>query len=155
MTPTSNIYLCANTNLNLRGTDYDTIYFATESAKRTWFASKTVRTLNDQMYTRIGNNTAGSTLGGEQYSIIGRNTIKVMLPFGQVNTCDYLYFVNPSYENKYYYCFITDIRYVNDATTEIEYVEDIFMSWCNDMQLGYSFVRREIEIGRASCRERV
>lgn len=143
MTPTSNIYLCANTNLNLRGTDYDTIYFATESAKRTWFASKTVRTLNDQMYTRIGNNTAGSTLGGEQYSIIGRNTIKVMLPFGQVNTCDYLYFVNPSYENKYYYCFITDIRYVNDATTEIEYVEDIFMTWCNDMQLGYSFVRRE------------
>ncbi len=143
MTPTSNIYLCANTNLNLRATDYDTIYFATESAKRTWFASKTVRTLNDQMYTRIGNSAVGSSDRGGQYTIIGRNRIKVMLPFGQVNTCDYLYFINPSYENKYYYCFITDIQYVNDATTEIEYEEDVFMTWCNDMQLGYSFVRRE------------
>lgn len=148
MTPNGNIYLCANTNLCLRGSDYDTIYFPSEADKRTWFTGKTVKTLTAQMYTRVGDNTAGSTLGGEQYSIIGRNIIKVGLPYGEINACDYLYFINTGYENKYYYCFITDIKYINDNVTQIEFVEDVFMTWCHQMSttngnLGYSFVVRE------------
>lgn len=143
MTPNGTIYVCKDTNLIMNGSDFDTIYFDTKPHKREWFMTKVIKTFNEQMYTRMGSATQGRTLGGEQYATLAEGKIRVQCNIGDINMADYLFYLEPSYENRWFYCFITNILYINDNVTEIHFIEDVFMTWCNDMTLGSSFVVRE------------
>lgn len=143
MTPNGTIYVCKDTNLIMNGSDFDTIYFDTSQHKRDWFTSKVIKTFNEQMYTRMGSATQGRTLGGEQYATLAEGKIRVQCNIGDINMADYLFYLEPSYENRWFYCFITNILYINDSVTEIHFIEDVFMTWCHTMTLGSSFVLRE------------
>ena len=143
MTPNGTIYVCKDTNLIMNGSDFDTIYFDTTQHKREWFTSKVIKTFNEQMYTRMGSATQGRTLGGEQYATLAEGKIRVQCNIGDINMADYLFYLEPSYENRWFYCFITNILYINDSVTEIHFIEDAFMTWCHTMTLGSSFVLRE------------
>ena len=85
MTPNGTIYLCKDTNLVMSGGDYDTIYFADATTKRSWFTNKVVATFNDQQYTRMGNAAQGRTLGGEQYATLAEGSIRVATNIGNIN----------------------------------------------------------------------
>lgn len=43
--------------------------------------------------------------------------------------CNYLRFNNTAYENKSFYCFVTNVRYINDETAELDFEVDVFTTW--------------------------
>ena len=54
-------------------------------------------------------------------------------------------FINSNYGAKWFYAFVTDVRYVNDVTTEVDYVIDDLQTYFydDDVQLKECFVERE------------
>lgn len=59
----------------------------------------------------------------------------------QYNYCMYQ---NENYTNKYFYAFITGMRYINNGMTEITIQTDTFQSWQFDLVFKESFVEREM-----------
>lgn len=141
MTPSGTICICANTNLKYQSED--TIVFASESAKRSYFDAKVIKTFTDQMYTRSNTNGVNSTLNGKLYVAPGTSSIKVNCPISEIYNADYMFFVDNGYTGKTFYNFITDVSYVSDAVTQITFTEDVFMTWQNNVVIQNSFVERE------------
>ena len=57
---------------------------------------------------------------------------------------NYCMYQNSNYSNKWFYAFITDMKYVNDYNTEISIVTDVFQTWQFDLNFKNSFVEREM-----------
>jgi hypothetical protein len=55
----------------------------------------------------------------------------------------YIMFQNSNFSNKWFYAFITDMRYVNDVTTEVFFEIDVLQSWYFDVELKDCYVERE------------
>ena len=51
---------------------------------------------------------------------------------------------NNNYTDKWFYAFITGMRYINDNLTEVSIVTDVFQTWQFDLIYKQSFVEREI-----------
>lgn len=111
--PNTNIILYKNTGLS---PSYEnTLYFATEAEKDTYWSNATsymCATFNKCYYQRSN-----------------KGTIRVEAPIRDLYKCDYMRFKNLSFENKYYYAFVTRVNYVSNETTEIEYALDPMMTW--------------------------
>lgn len=120
----TNFYLYKNVNLTLGSGD--TFYFATRSAQNNFFASKLFQTISTCSYQREN-----------------RSYIKVPVGISSLYTVDYLAFINPSYENKRYYCFVTEINYISDNCTEIGYVVDFIQTWLLDSVVLPCFIERQ------------
>ena len=58
-------------------------------------------------------------------------------------TCNYMSFVNPSFDNKTIYCYIVDYEYVNNETAFIYYTIDYWQTWCFDCSYHDMFIDRE------------
>lgn len=56
---------------------------------------------------------------------------------------NYCMYRNDNYSNKWFYCFITDMKYINDNMTEITIKTDVFQTWQFDITYKQSFVVRE------------
>lgn len=62
---------------------------------------------------------------------------------------NYLIYKNDSdtvpnkYKDKYYYCFITNMEYINDNMTEITIKQDVFQTWQFDFIYRRCFIERE------------
>ena len=56
---------------------------------------------------------------------------------------NYVMYQNTSYSNKWFYAFITKIKYVNDGMSEISIETDVFQSWQFDIVYKRTFVERE------------
>lgn len=125
--PNSDIVLFRNIKLD---SGYEnTIYFSSRSAQESYFfsSSKILQHLTAYSYRRTMS-----------------NSVKVKLPVGTVAQATYMAFKNTSYENKWFYCFISDFNYVNDNTTEIFYQIDLIQTWfIGDCTLNQCFVERE------------
>jgi len=50
---------------------------------------------------------------------------------------------NSLYTEKWFYCFITNMRYVNDNMTEVTIKTDVFQTWQFDLEYKRCFVERE------------
>ena len=50
---------------------------------------------------------------------------------------------NASYDNKWFYAYIDDIKYINDGMTEIKLRTDTFITWQNDIVYKESFIERQ------------
>lgn len=61
----------------------------------------------------------------------------------RVKDCNYLSFVNPSWDNKTFYAMITDYNYVNNETIEISYIIDVFQTWMFDVSYSDMYIERE------------
>ena len=107
--------------------DYkDTVYWSDDSAKETYFISKTKYTLTEQSYQRAGS-----------------GVVRVQIPIDNLYDCNYLMFRNTSYENKWFYAFILGLTYVNNITTEITYAIDDMTTWFSNVDMNPCFVERE------------
>ena len=100
------------TDVNLNPSTNDTFYFASASDQAAFFSSKLVTTVSNCYYQRAD-----------------VNKVKVEKPYSTLYRCDYLSFTNPAYENKTFYAFITNVTYIDDNTTEVNYVIDQFQTW--------------------------
>ena len=57
---------------------------------------------------------------------------------------NYCMYQNENYSDKWFYAFITNMRYVNDNMTEITITTDVFQTWQFDLVYKQSFVEREM-----------
>lgn len=60
-----------------------------------------------------------------------------------VSACNYLSFVNPSFDNKVIYARIIDYEYINNECVEISYIIDYWQTWMFDVTFQNSFIERE------------
>ena len=122
--PNSDIVLCTNVPLD---NSYDhTVTFANLSAQQAYFASKAYKTITQNSYQRAM-----------------KNSLRIACTMEEAVRCNYLYFRNISFENKYFYAFITGWEYVNNITTEITYEIDVFQTFAFDLDIKPCFVERE------------
>lgn len=122
--PNTWITLCKNVPLD---NSYDhQLTFASVSAQRSYFLSKKVVELSANSYQRVMS-----------------NKLRIACTMAQAVQCNYLYFSNDSFENKWFYAFITGWEYINNVTTEITYEIDVFQSFWFDVDIKPSFVERE------------
>lgn len=76
---------------------------------------------------------------------------KVRFPsvIDDIERYNYLIYKNDSdttvnyYQNKYFYCYITNMEYINDSMTEITIKQDVFQTWQFDFIYKQCFVERE------------
>ena len=59
----------------------------------------------------------------------------------QYNYCMYQ---NENFGNKWFYAFITDVRYLAEESTELKLVTDAFQTWQFDIVWKESFIEREM-----------
>lgn len=57
---------------------------------------------------------------------------------------NYCMYQNENYTTKWFYAFITDMRYINDHVTEIAIETDVWQTWQFDLTFKKSFVEREM-----------
>ena len=72
---------------------------------------------------------------------------------GTAYDINYMRFRNTSYENKWFYAFVTEVNYLNDKVCELTYELDYMVTFFFDYNLGTSYVEREhsIDDSVASC----
>lgn len=126
ITPNSDVYLLKD--IKATPNYSDTIYFASREAQFNYFSAPAKRV---------------ATLSAQGYQRHSRGWLKVGLPTGTVAQANYMMFKNTSFENKWFYAFITDWEYLNNGTTLISYMIDDIQTWFFDCTLGDCYVERE------------
>lgn len=112
ITPSTTITLYSNCPLP---SNYEhTLYFSSLSAQTSYFNG-----LNKTLYA---NNT---------YNVISAGVIRIGDTINNVFNKSYMSFINANsnFENKTFYCFITDVAYINNNCTEIHYVIDVMQTY--------------------------
>lgn len=113
-------------------TSYEnTLYFASESEKNLYFAN--------------WSSTSGRQVGTskQSYQRANRGYCRVEIGMNLMYDVDYMRFNNASFEDKVYYAFVTSVNYINNVTTEVEYVIDYLMTWMGNFTLGQCYVERQ------------
>lgn len=71
------------------------------------------------------------------------NTVRFPAQVDDIRQYNYCMYRNDAYSNKWFYAFITDIKYVNDGMTQFTLLTDVWQSWQFDLTFKRSFVERE------------
>lgn len=120
----TDIYLCKGVPFD---PDYSyTVYFHNNIEQLNVISQYVHKTFNDQSYQRAS-----------------RGVLRVAVLADEIYDCNYLYFKNTAHGNKYFFCFIKGVTYINDRTTEVEYVIDSLQTYWFDFSLPACFVERE------------
>lgn len=69
--------------------------------------------------------------------------LRIEAPGSVVSGCNYISFINPSFDNKVVYARIVDYDYVNNECTEIAYAIDYWQTWMFDVNFNSSYIERE------------
>lgn len=56
---------------------------------------------------------------------------------------NYCMYRNDSYSNKWFYAYVSDIKYINDGMSEVTIETDVFQTWQFDLNYMNSFIERE------------
>ena len=83
------------------------------------------------------------SLTNYSYQRVNKGAIRVEILADNLYDCNYMLFQNTAYGNKWFYAFITNVNYINDNTSEIEYQIDVMQTWYFDYDLGRCLVVRE------------
>lgn len=112
-------------NVPLENDYKNTLYFTSLENQRSYFASKKVKSYTDLSYQRKN------------------NIIRVPENIDSLWNCNYVMYQNKAFSNKWFYCFIKDMKMINDGTTEIQIETDCIQTWFFDYNVKESFVERE------------
>lgn len=83
---------------------------------------------------------------GDNFSYIRKEQgepIRVELSEGDLLNCNYLMFINAEYSDRWFFAFITDVRYIADGTSYIYFEVDEIQTWLFDFQIPACLVERE------------
>ena len=72
------------------------------------------------------------------------NVIRFNRHIDSIINYNYCMYKNDNYSNKWFYAFITGMRYINNNLTEISIITDVFQTWQFDLIYKQSFIEREI-----------
>lgn len=108
--------------------DYNhTIWFDTQAHQDDMFSQIVYKEYNNQMYTRVSGN---------------RCRIKDVAD--SIMDCNYMRFQNTRNNiTKWFYAFITDIKYINENVTELTFQIDVIQSWYFQGQFKTCFIERQ------------
>lgn len=109
------------------GTNH-TILFETARDQKAYFDSK---------------KTVSGTFTNISYQRHASGVMRLEAQMNLLGNANYLRFCNPTFENRDFYAFIVDIRYVNNNTVEISYVIDVLQTWMFDYSVNPCYVNRE------------
>lgn len=128
-------------DLNLSDNYDDTLYFPTVADKDAYFtALPKLATAPTCSYTREN-----------------RGFVRVEIPMSTLIGANYMRFKNTSFENKWWYAFVTKVDYVNNMTTEVQFEIDTIMSWMGVFTLNECYIERQHTlrdgIGNNICEE--
>ena len=122
ITPQGQLYLCKTPLEN----DYkNQLTFANSTEQFNYFNSTIKQSFSNYTYIKKDNQI---TVGANIDSIID---------------CNYLFYKNTGFTNKYYYCFITNMEYINEDVTRITFETDVFQTWQFQIKYNSCFVERE------------
>lgn len=110
----------------------------------------------NQSYT-VGSNTVSPanlmfTLQAQSYQRAGRGKLRIEIPADRLYDCNYLAFQNTRIHvvnnqnvtyNKWFYCFLTSVDYINENVSEITYEIDVMQTFYFDYTLLQTLVERE------------
>lgn len=71
------------------------------------------------------------------------NVIRYPEHIDSIETYNYVMYKNDNYTNKWFFAFITNMRYINDNMTEITIKTDVYQTWQFEMDFKRSFIERE------------
>lgn len=94
------------------------------------------------------NKVAGYSRQGLQFNNVSyqrkdKGILKIESPVENLILCNYMAFKNTSFENKWFYAFITKVEYINNVTTAVYYSIDVLMTWYFDYTFDYCWVERQ------------
>lgn len=122
ITPQGQLYLCKTPLKN----DYkNQLTFSNANAQLTYFNSVIQHTFDNYTYIKKD------------------NVVQVGKNIDEIIDCNYLFYKNTGFTNKYYFCFITNMEYVNENCTRITFETDCYQTWLFQIQYKQSFVERE------------
>lgn len=127
-------YIAPNSTIRL----YANVPLDNSYTNTLWFNS-----LAEQESYFHGTASVIATLSNQYYQRASKNTLKIQYPVGSCYNCNYLAFRNSSFENKWFYAFVTNVEYVNNEVTEITYELDYMQSFLKDVSIVSCFVERE------------
>ena len=110
--------------------DSNTLSFSTETAKHDYFLSLPKLRLDDATYQR-------------KEDVVRYPTNPPNTSYEDLLQYNYCMYQNTSYDNKWFYAYIDDIKYINDNMCEIKLRTDAFMTWQNDITYKASFIERQ------------
>lgn len=124
--PTGDIILCHVENYTPDLSDAP--LFNTKTEQYNWFYGKRILVLNNQSYSRRSS-----------------NTLRIQATMAQVYNANYVMFRNESFENHWYYAFVTSIEYVSNNVCNVFFSVDPIQTWftLDQASLGESYVLRE------------
>lgn len=122
ITPQGQLYLCKTPLKN----DYkNQLTFSNANAQLSYFNSVIEHTFDNYTYIKKD------------------NVVQVGKNIDEIIDCNYLFYKNTGFTNKYYFCFITNMEYVNENCTRITFETDCYQTWLFQIQYKQSFVERE------------
>lgn len=105
-----------------------TRWFDTKSQQESYFLNKNVvHQMQQATYVKID----------------GKEYIAVNASVDDLWSTNYVMFRNTSYNNKWFYAFVTKLEYKNSRTTHVHFKIDVFQTWRFEMNFQPSFVIRE------------
>ena len=126
--PNSELRLLAGINIDQ---DYNhTLFFNSRERQAAFFKSRTVKTFDKLSYQRKE-----------------RGYIRVNCIPEEVYGCNYMMYKNTNFDpqnlERWIYCFVESIEYINNNCAEIHYTVDRMQTWMFDYKLGDCLVDRE------------
>ena len=122
ITPQGQLYLCKTPLKN----DYkNQLTFANANAQLTYFNSTIQHTFDNYTYIKKD------------------NVVQVGANIDEIIDCNYLFYKNTGFTNKWYFCFITNMEYVNENCTRITFETDCYQTWLFQINYNRCFVERE------------
>lgn len=120
--PQGQIYLC-KTPLE---SDYkNQLTFTSKENQTNYFTSTVVKSYDNNTYIRKD--------GG----------VKINCNAEEIRTCNYMFYRNTGFDNRIYYCFITNITYLSENSTLVQFETDCFQTWYFDLVYKPCFIERE------------
>lgn len=100
-------------------------------------------TPQDQHDYFLGFAKPSAVFNDQSYQRYKLGVIRVRASSEYLLDCNYLMFQNTHYGDKWFYAFITDVRYVNDNMTEVEYELDPIQTWYFETEFSMCGIERE------------
>ena len=120
--PSGEVHLCI---CPLENDGKNQLTFSDRRSQTNYFNTRIIRSTSNYTYIRQD------------------ESISVDIPIDQIINCNYLFYRNNRFTDRYYYCFITDIKYLSENSTLISFTTDVFQTWQFDINYKRCFVERE------------
>ena len=122
-------------NVPLENDYKNTLYFTSKDAQRDYFKSRKVFYFNNFTYQRKDEPVRIPTVDSQGLVCEYDNLINAGV--------NYVMYRNTTYSTKWFYGFITDIKYISDGIVEVYIETDVIQTWLFDYAVKSSFVERE------------